>query len=138
MFDRSLGTPVRFVCLISFAVWINAGRTAGMQVEQRSSAIGPVDVAPEGWRRTTYGWERAEDWETSWSARRGEDLNRLIRLQSERENESSHSRLVAKTIGLVQRMDPVTLVSTQLCLLALLFFMVFHREAAAKRKLKPS
>ena len=90
--------------------------------------VGPIDVGPIGWRRTTRGWERAEHWEVAVGVSNATQINRVIQKQKFQEQGTSLSWCVAMVLSFVRRIDPVTLISTQVCLLALYVALVFHRR----------
>ena len=95
-----------------------------------------IDVAPEGWRLTKYGWERAEQWPTSLAATNGTNINALIHQQESAESSMFAGQIVERSMRLVQALNPVTLVALEVTLLALLVAMVFHRDSkrAASRQ----
>lgn len=95
--------------------------------------VGPLDVGPVGWRRTTRGWERAEHWEVSSALSNATQINRVIENQKFQERGTTLSWCVAMVLSFVRRIDPVTLISTQVCLLALYIALVFHRRDGRMR-----
>ncbi|XZE52401.1 hypothetical protein SH139x_004094 [Planctomycetaceae bacterium SH139] len=110
-----------------------------LQENSRDDEISPssgVDVAPEGWRLTKYGWERAEQWPTSLAATNGTNINALINQQESAESSMFAGQVVERSMRLVRALNPVTLVALEVTLLALLVALVFHRDSkrAASRQ----
>lgn len=92
-------------------------------------SVGPVDVAPTGWRRTVRGWERAENWPTADGDSQAVALNRVIQKQRNAELSWSGGRGLSTVMQFVRQISPVTLVCSQVTLLALYIALVFHRES---------
>lgn len=91
--------------------------------------VGPVDVAPTGWRRTVRGWERAENWPVTDADTQALTLHRVIERQRNAELSWAGGRGLSTIMKFVRSIDPVTLLCTQVTLLALYIALVFHRES---------
>lgn len=100
--------------------------------------IGPVNVAPVGWRRTTNGWERAETWSIPDQDTQAVELRNIISRQQFAERSTTMGAALSSILRFVRRIDPVTLACSQVTLLALYIALVFHRESKAKELPCPS
>lgn len=107
-------------------------RNAATDAEQ--IRVGPVDVAPVGWRKTNRGWERAEEWGHVVANTNTERLSQIVAQQELAEASAAPGRWLHGAFAVLRRVDPITLVSLQICLLALLVAMVYHREAKQARQ----
>lgn len=109
-------------------------RTGGAVAGAGDSRVGPVDVAPVGWRKTNRGWERAEDWGHVVANTNTERLSQIVAQQELAEASAAPGRWLHGAFAVLRRVDPITLVSLQICLLALLVAMVYDREAKQARQ----
>ena len=114
-----------------------ADATNRSKTEQSPLKIGPVNVAPTGWRRTVNGWERAETWPLLDQDSQTSELNRLVIQQRQAVQASLVGKALSACMGFVKSIDPITLVCTQVSLLALYIALVFHREAKSKKQSCP-
>ena len=92
-------------------------------------SVGPVDVAPSGWRRTVRGWERAEHWPVTDAESQAVTLHRVIERQRNAELAWVGGRGLSTIMKFVRSIDPVTLLCSQITLLAVYIALVFHRES---------
>ncbi|MCC2099476.1 MAG: hypothetical protein KDJ29_21480, partial [Hyphomicrobiales bacterium] len=106
-------------------------RSTNSSTKRGKTIVGPVDIAPEGWRKTTRGWERAEDWPTSIAASNSIRINDSLRFQQQTEESTAGARFLDSCLRVVRGINPITLVGIQLGLLVILFVSVTRREAKA-------
>lgn len=102
-------------------------RFAPQEQQPAELIVGPVDVAPIGWRLTNRGWERAETWGLVPESPK-ERINGLIRQQKSNESSSVGLRGCAALLSFVQRLDPLVILVIQLMMLAFLVSIVFNRQ----------
>jgi hypothetical protein len=95
--------------------------------------VGPVDVAPRGWRKTTRGWERAEDWGNVVAATNAERLQQILDRQLMAERATLPTRWLGGLFAAVRRIDPITLVSLQIAAVSLFMAMVYHRDSQRQK-----
>jgi|GEM_PF-6764161 len=104
-----------------------APRFAPQEQQPAELIVGPVDVAPIGWRLTNRGWERAETWGLVPESPK-ERINGLIRQQKSDESSSVGLRRCAAVLSFVQRLDPLVILVIQLMMLVFLVSIVFNRQ----------
>ena len=96
--------------------------------------VGPVDVAPQGWRKTTRGWERTDNWANVVAANNGVLINDLIAKQQAAETSTLVGKTLTRSMELVRALNPITLLMIQIMLLAVLATIARQRES----KITPS
>jgi hypothetical protein len=99
----------------------------------KTLSVGPVDVAPTGWRRTVNGWERAEDWAITDPDTRAATLAKVIEHQQQMEISWVGGRGLSVIMRFVRQINPFTILCLQVSLLATYVFLVFHRESKSAK-----
>ena len=124
--DNSTDTPTDFSFVPDSRIASDASQTL---------RVGPVDVAPTGWRRTVNGWERAEDWAITDPDAQTATLSKVIEHQQQLEISWVGGKGLSGIMRFVRQINPFTLLCAQVSLLATYVFLVLHGESkAAKRK----
>jgi hypothetical protein len=114
---------------VIFAVVQSTGTLQPAEQKSAQRLIGPLSVPPEGWRLTVNGWEQADLWASTSGAQSAQRINRLIELQSRQESATPLGSIVTKILGMLRRVDPITLASGQISIIAMLLFVArYSRE----------
>lgn len=130
-------TPLIKANLLSAALIVIILQSNGSQPSpdslQPARLIGPISVPPEGWRLTADGWEQTDHWAASSSSQAAERLNRLIDLQYQQESATPMGSIITRFLGMLHGIDPITLASAQIAMIAMLLFIARYSQERRKR-----
>lgn len=130
-------TPLVKANLLSAALIVIIPQSHGGQPTpgtlQPTRLVGPISVPPEGWRLTTDGWEQTDHWAATSSTQAAERINRLIDLQNQQESATPMGSIVTRFLGMLQGIDPITLASAQIAMIAMLLFIARYSQERRKR-----